>query len=61
MSKTVQLHPDKLMQKMQNTANPIQLDLFQTIVSSNYSNSVELYQTLPDVFAGKQDKLRNAD
>lgn len=61
MSKTVQLHPDELMQKTQNTPNPIQLDLFQTIVSGNYSNSVELYQTLPDVFAGKQDKLRNAD
>lgn len=61
MSKTVQLHPDELMQKTKDTPNPIQLDLFQTIVSGNYSNSVELYQTLPDVFAGKQDKLRNAD
>lgn len=61
MSKTVQLHPDELMRKTQNAPNPIQLDLFQTIVSGNYSNSVELYQTLPDVFAWKQDKLRNAD
>lgn len=40
---------------------PVQLDLFQTLVNDNYSNSVELYQTLPDVFAGKQDKLRNED
>lgn len=61
MSKTVQLHPDKLMEASKDYPNPIQLDLFQTIVNHHYSNSVELYQTLPDVFAGKQDKLRNAD
>lgn len=40
---------------------PVQLDLFQMLFNENYSNSVELYQTLPDVFSGKQDKLRNAD
>ncbi|MEZ5536407.1 MAG: hypothetical protein R3F02_12375 [Thiolinea sp.] len=40
---------------------PVQLDLFQMLVNDNYSNSVELYQTLPDVFSGKQDKLRNPD
>jgi hypothetical protein len=42
-------------------AQPRQLDLFQMLINQNYSNSVELYQTLPDVFNGKQDKLRNAD
>ncbi len=40
---------------------PFQLDLFQTVVSERYSNSVELYHALPDVFSGKQDKLRNQD
>ena len=40
------------MKNMQNAPNshPIQLDLFQTLVNNNYSNSVELYQSLPDVF-----------
>jgi len=42
-------------------SHPVQLDLFQTLINQRYSNSVELYQTLPDVFSGKQDKLRNAD
>ncbi len=50
-SKTVLLHPDKVMEATQNSPNPIQLDLFQMIVNNDYSNSVELYQTLPDVFA----------
>jgi len=40
---------------------PLQLDLYQMLVTRNYSNSVELYQTLPDVYCGKQDKLRNKD
>ncbi|MDC0947960.1 hypothetical protein OAS86_01275 [Gammaproteobacteria bacterium] len=40
---------------------PHQLDLFQMLVNDNYSNSVEFYQSLPDVFSGKQDELRNAD
>lgn len=40
---------------------PVQLDLFQTLISQNYSNSVELYQSLPDTYIGKQDKLRNED
>jgi hypothetical protein len=41
------------MKRMQEASNshPVQLDLFQTLVSNNYSNSVELYQTLPDVFS----------
>lgn len=43
------------------TTQPVQLDLFQTLINKNYSNSVELYQTLPDVFNSKQDKLRNTD
>jgi hypothetical protein len=51
------------MQHMQTNevAQPRQLDLFQMLINQNYSNSVELYQTLPDVFNGKQDKLRNTD
>ncbi len=47
--------------KADSVGQPFQLDLFQTVVTKNYSNSVELYQTLPDVFIGKQDTLRNAD
>ena len=51
------------MKQMQSSLShqPVQLDLFQILINKNYSNSVELYQTLPDVFVGKQDKLRNAD
>lgn len=61
-SKTILLHKDQHMKRMQEASNshPVQLDLFQTLVSNNYSNSVELYQTLPDVFSWKQDNLRNA-
>ena len=50
--KQIQQHP---------TNQPTQLDLFQMLINNHYSNSVELYQTLPDVFIGKQDKLRNPD
>ena len=52
-SKTILLHKDEHMKRMQEASNshPVQLDLFQTLVSNNYSNSVELYQTLPDVFS----------
>ena len=62
-SETVLLHKDNHMKRMQQAseAQPIQLDLFQTLINNNYSNSVELYQSLPDVFSGKQDKLRNFD
>lgn len=50
--KRAQQHPD---------SRPVQLDLFQTLINQRYSNSVALYQTLPDVFSGKQDRFRNAD
>lgn len=62
-SKTILLHKDEHMKRMQEASNshPVQLDLFQTLVSNNYSNSVELYQSLPDVFSWKQDSLRNTD
>ena len=40
---------------------PHQLDLFQMMISGSYSNSVEFYQSLPDLYSGKQDKLRNSD
>ena len=40
---------------------PKQLDLYQMMVSNRYSNSVEFYQSLPDMFVWKQDKLRNVD
>lgn len=51
------------MKRMQHAldSQPVQLDLFQTLINHNYSNSVELYQSLPDVFSGKHDKLRNPD
>ena len=57
------LHKDKQMKQIKDkpTHQPLQLDLFQMLINDNYSNSVELYQTLPDVFSGKQDKLRNPD
>lgn len=63
MTTTVQLHKDKNMQlaKADKSIQPIQLDLWQMLTTENYSNSVELYQTLPDVFSGKQDHLRNKD
>ncbi len=60
--KTVQLHKDKHMKQAKSgSAQPRQLNLFQMLVNEHFSNSVELYQTLPDVFSGKQDKLRNKD
>ena len=40
---------------------PKQLDLYQMLINDTYSNSVEFYQTLPDLFSWKQDKLRNND
>ena len=40
---------------------PFQLNLFQLVVSENFSNSVEFYQSLPDVFIGKHEGLRNKD
>lgn len=60
---TVLLHKDKQMRQIKANPEyqPVQLDLFQMLINENYSNSVELYQTLPDVFSGKQDKLRNKD
>lgn len=58
----VLLHKDKHMRNAhQNPNQPHQLDLFQMMINKNYSNSVELYQSLPDVFSWKQDKLRNQD
>ena len=62
-SHTVSLHKDKQMQAIRQSPDhqPVQLDLFQMLISGHYSNSVELYQTLPDVFSWKQDSLRNAD
>lgn len=49
---------------MKNNAlaqQPKQLDLYQMLFSERYSNSVEFYQSLPDMFVWKQDKLRNSD
>lgn len=40
---------------------PRQLDLYQMLINDTYSNSVEFYQSLPDLFSWKQDKLRNDD
>ena len=40
---------------------PKQLDLYQMMINSTYSNSVEFYQTLPDLFSWQQDKYRNGD
>ena len=40
---------------------PKQLDLYQMLINNTYSNSVEFYQTLPDLFSWKQDVLRNED
>lgn len=62
-NKTVLLHKDKHMKQAQSKIEnqPRQLDLFQLLINENYSNSVELYQSLPDVFSWKQDKLRNKD
>jgi len=47
------LHKDEQMRKAKSSEalQPHQLDLFQMLVSENYSNSVELYQTLPDLFS----------
>jgi len=42
-------------------SQPVQLDLFQTLINNDFSNSVELYASLPDLFSWKQDKLRNPD
>jgi len=30
---------------------PKQLDLYQMLINNTYSNSVEFYQTLPDLFS----------
>ncbi len=37
--------------KSSDISQPHQLDLFQMLVNENYSNSVELYQSLPDLFS----------
>ena len=60
---TTLLHKDEQMRKAKSSEalQPHQLDLFQMLVSENYSNSVELYQTLPDLFSWKQDPHRNKD
>lgn len=61
-NRTILLHKDKHMIKARESSKqPRQLDLFQMLVNDNYSNSVELYQSLPDLFCWKQDKLRNND
>lgn len=53
MATKVLLHKDKHMRvaKADESAQPVQLELWKMMVSQNYSNSVELYQTLPDVFS----------
>jgi hypothetical protein len=53
MTKTVLLHKDKHMKKARAdiSKQPVQLDLWKMLTTENYSNSVELYQTLPDVFS----------
>lgn len=63
MAEEILLHKDKDMRlaKADSDKQPVQLDLLQMLVSEKYSNSVELYQTLPDVFSWKQTKLRNPD
>lgn len=63
MTTKVLLHKDKHMRvaKEDKSKQPVQLELWKMMVSQNYSNSVELYQTLPDVFSWKQIKLRNPD
>jgi hypothetical protein len=52
-SKTVLLHRDAHMKRMREAhdCQPVQLDLFQMLISKNYSNSVELYTSLPDEFS----------
>lgn len=59
----VLLHKDKKMKtiKESDKSQPVQLDLFQTLINNDFSNSVELYSSLPDLFSWKQDKLRNLD
>ena len=62
MTKTVQLHKDKHMRDARaDDKQPIQLDLWQMYVSETYSNSLALYQSLPDVYSWKQSRLRNPD
>ena len=63
METKVLLHKDKhmLQAKADMRKQPVQLDLWKMLTTENYSNSVELYQTLPDVFSWKQDHLRNLD
>lgn len=51
MKTTVQLHKDKQMRVAKNENQPVQLDLWQMHFSEKFSNSVELYQSLPDVFS----------
>ncbi len=53
MTKTVQLHKDKHMRdaRANDDKQPIQLDLWQMYVSKKYSNSLALYQSLPDVYS----------
>lgn len=52
MSKNLQKLPNK---------QPKQLDLYQMLINDTFSNSVEFYQALPELFSWKQDKLRNED
>ncbi len=51
----------KLNSGIETTIQPSQLDLFRIVLSDSYSNTFELYQSLPDVVVGKQDKYRNED
>jgi len=53
METKVLLHKDKDMKlaKSDIAKQPVQLDLWKMLTTENYSNSVELYQTLPDVFS----------
>jgi hypothetical protein len=53
METKVLLHKDKDMKlaKADIAKQPVQLDLWKMLTTENYSNSVELYQTLPDVFS----------
>ena len=40
----------KQFEKLPNK-QPKQLDLYQMLINDTYSNSVEFYQTLPDLFS----------
>ncbi len=43
------------------TKQPAQLELFRNLVSDDYSNSFDLYQSLPDTIPGHYSKYRNKD